>query len=343
MRNIQRKRLLFQAGFFILFTLAPVFDIFRLDLNLKHFIFFGLDWKLGLDDFIAHRISLGEVTVNLILKGFLPIAAVAGTGVWVAWKYGRLYCGWLCPHFSVVETINRLLRRASAKQSIWDKHPIPELNADGSITRTNPLYWPVVILAALAFAFLWAVVLLTYLLPPAEIYGNLWHGTLTRNQTIFLSAATTAFFIEFTLARHLFCRYACAVGFLQSVAWMGNPKAMVIGFDRKRADACADCNAACENVCPMRLKPRTIKRYMFACTQCGQCQEACTQVQRNDPRGTLLKWVQDECALDKSARDFGHHAKIPARCFDVPGSALADQVSASRHPPETRNSKLETC
>lgn len=40
----------------------------------------------------------------------------------------------------------------------------------------------------------WAVVLLTYLLPPAEIYGNLWRGDLTRNQAIFIGVGTTLFF-----------------------------------------------------------------------------------------------------------------------------------------------------
>jgi hypothetical protein len=38
-------------------------------------------------------------------------------------------------------------------------------------------------------------------------------------------------------------------------------------------------------------------------------------VQANNPRGPLLKWVQDECSLDKSARDFGHHIDIPAHCY----------------------------
>ncbi|MBZ0091452.1 MAG: hypothetical protein K8F27_04415, partial [Sulfuricellaceae bacterium] len=86
-------------------------------------------------------------------------------------------------------------------------------------------------------------------------------------------------------------------------------------FDRKRAKSCADCNAACDNVCPMRIKPRSIKRHMFACTQCGQCANACSLVQAGNPGGTLLKWVDQECALDKSARDFGHHETIPPRCF----------------------------
>jgi Fe-S oxidoreductase len=67
----------------------------------------------------------------------------------------------------------------------------------------------------------------------------------------------------------------------------------------------------------MRIKPRSIKRHMFTCTQCGQCANACSQVQAGNPGGTLLKWVEQECALDKSARDFGHHENIPEHCFEV--------------------------
>lgn len=78
------------------------------------------------------------------------------------------------------------------------------------------------------FAFLWALALLTYLLPPFEIYHNLLNGTLTRNQSIFLTAATIAFTVEFLLARHFFCRYVCAVGLFQSLAWMANDRAMVV-------------------------------------------------------------------------------------------------------------------
>ncbi len=317
MLSTQRLRLWSQTGFFILFVLAPVFDLFRFDLNVKHFYFLGWDWTLGLDDFIAGRIDPGQAALNLVLRGGLPIFGVIAAGVWVSWRYGRLYCGWLCPHFSVVETINGVLRRATGKQSIWDQHPLPERNADGSITTANPWYWLVVVPLALAFAFTWAVALLTYLLPPAEIYGNLWRGELTGNQSRFIGVATLLFFIEFMFARHLFCRFGCAVGLFQSLAWMANRKALVIGFDRKRAKLCVDCNAACDNVCPMRIKPRSIKRHMFACTQCGQCANACSQVQAGNPQGTLLQWVDQECALDKSARDFGHHEITPPHCFGL--------------------------
>ena len=315
---MQRARLFTQSGFFILFLLAPVFDLFRLDLNLGHFFFLGMNWTLGMADFMAHRISAGELGINIIVRAGLPILSFIAFGVWLSWKFGRLYCGWLCPHFSVVETINQLMRRASAKQSIWDKHPLPERNADGSLTQANPWYWLLLLPLVMMFSFTWAVAMLTYLLPPAEIYSNLWHGTCTRNQTVFLSAATGVLFIEFMFARHLFCRFGCAIGYFQSLAWMGNRRALIIGFDRHRAQNCAACNAACDNVCPMRIKPRSIKRHMFTCTQCHQCVDACTQVQTDNPQGTLLKWARKECALDKSARDFGHHIDIPEHCFKTP-------------------------
>jgi len=303
--RLQRRRLGLQVGFFILFVLAPVLDIFRIDLNLKHLIFFGHDWTLGLDGFLAGRTGIADVALNLLLRGFIPLAAVIGGGVWLSWKYGRLYCGWLCPHFSVVEILNRWMRRASAKQSLWDRRTIPPRDPDGAVVRADPRYWPLVVALAIFFAGLWAVTLLTYLLPPSEIYRNLWQGTLTRNQQIFLTVATLVFSVEFLFARHLFCRFGCAVGLFQSLAWMANRQAMVIGFDRRRANHCTGCASACEHVCPMRLKPRTIKRAMFACTQCGRCTTACAHVQADHPAGTLLQWVRGAAALDQTGRDFG--------------------------------------
>ena len=140
---------------------------------------------------------------------------------------------------------------------------------------------------------------MTYLLPPFEIYSNLLHADLTRNQSIFLVAATTAFCVEFLVTRHLFCRYGCAVGLFQSFVWMANRRAMVISFDSFRAQACKSCNIACDNSCPMRLQPRTLKRKMFTCTECGQCISACSKVQGGEQQA-LLHWVRGEAAEEIS-------------------------------------------
>ena len=280
-----------------------------------HFILFGQSWTLGIDALIRGDISSSEAVLNVVVRGFLPLASIVGVFVWVSWYYGRLYCGWLCPHYSVVEMINALMRRASGKPSIWEKQVLPEQQSDGTEIRPNRRYWGFVAVVSVFFAFLWALVLLTYLLPPKTIYSNLFQGALTRNQSIFLIAATFVFLIEFVFARHLFCRFGCAVGFVQSLVWMGNKRAMVVGFNRSRGKECVACDKSCEHACPMRLKPRNIKRKMFTCTQCEECVAACERVQAVNSKSSLLQMLQGDCALDVSARDFGRRPEIPEDCF----------------------------
>jgi len=310
---LQQKRLIWRTGFFVLFLLAPVLDIFRFDLNENHFILLWHPWVLGID---ASQ-PAGQLFWNVFTRFLLPVGLVVGGGIFISWKWGRLYCGWLCPHFSVVEMINALMRRASGKLSIWDKEKLPEHQQDGTQIQTGKRWWFVTGLAVLLFSFVWAVVLLTYLLPPKEIYSNLFNATLTRNQLAFISVATLLLVIEFTLARHLFCRFGCAIGVFQSLVWMANKNAMVVGFDRKRAKSCVSCDKSCEHACPMRLKPRSLKRQMFTCTQCMQCVEACERVQDNHASFSLLKMLDSHCAHDVSDRGFGHKPRVPNGCFEV--------------------------
>lgn len=303
MNTTQQWRLWWRTGFFVLFVLAPPLDLFRYDLTQGHFFLLGIPWTLG----IGGDTPLPD-SINLVLRGFLPVLAIIAIGIAISWRYGRLYCGWLCPHFSVVEIINALMRRATGKPSLWEKAALPEQQSDGVVIHPNRAWWPVTLLAILFFALLWAVTLLTYLLPPAEIWGNLFSGTLTRNQSLFIAVATGLLVIEFSLARHLFCRYGCAVGLFQSLVWMGNKRALTVGFDRQHADLCTSCDRSCEHACPMRLKPRRIKRYMFTCTQCQQCVQACDNV--NEGRG-ILQMVDGDCAIDATGRttrsqDDGH-------------------------------------
>jgi ferredoxin-type protein NapH len=298
--RLQLKRRLLQGAFFTLFVFAPIFDIFRYDLNAGHFYLFGYSWTLGLQPLQQGLISPAQASINLLLRGFVPLFLVGGIFIYSAWRWGRLYCGWLCPHYSVVETINQLMIRAIARPSLWEQNPLPELQADGRMLKVNRLYWIPTILAIFFFSALWAISLLTYLLPPFEIYHNLIHAELTRNQFTFIAVASVLLSIEFTLARHFFCRFGCAVGFFQSLAWMSNRRAMVVQFDQSRGQLCKQCNNACDNACPMRLKPRSLKRRMFACTQCGECISSCATKQGASD-ASLLNWVTGEDAQSQSA------------------------------------------
>ena len=68
-RRLQWRRRLFQAGFYLLFIFAPVFDLFRFDLEADHAWLLGCEWRLGLDDFLAKRASSLEA-------GGVPLPAV---------------------------------------------------------------------------------------------------------------------------------------------------------------------------------------------------------------------------------------------------------------------------
>ena len=302
--RLQRLRRATQMGFFALFLVAPALNLLRFDLTETQLWVLGFRWHLGIDDFLQGRTTATEVALSIIGRGILPALLLAGGFLAVAWRWGRLYCGWLCPHFSLVETLNDLLHRACGKLSLWDAQPTPRANR-----QPQRRWWPVFALSCAVFGFLWAITLLTYLLPPATVWGNLVAGTLTPNQARFIGIGTAVFTAEFLFARHLFCRFGCAVGLFQSLAWMANPRGLVVAFDRGRARDCRGCStpqspagAACDQACPMRLKPRNIKRLMFSCVQCGQCLTECDASHAQRAQAPSLEWHMGLDAVRETLR-----------------------------------------
>ena len=305
-----------QTGFFLLFLLAPALNLLRFDLYDTQLWFVGMRWSLGIDALIRGEVNATQAGLNLLLRAFVPGLLFVALFLGVAYRYGRLYCGWLCPHFSMVESLNHLLHRACGKLSLWDRSTTPRAGV-----QPQTRWWPIFGLSCVLMGFLWAITLLTYLLPPAVIWGGLVHGTLTANQTRFLVAATLIFSAEFAFARHLFCRFGCAVGLFQSLAWMANPRGMVVAFARERARECKSCGtaapalmpggSACDSACPMRLHPRNIKRMMFSCVQCGQCLEACEATQTAQHRTPTLEWQVGVDALRETLRQRREALKEP--------------------------------
>ncbi len=305
-----------QAAFFTLFLVAPILNVFRLDLYEGHFYFLTMDWSLDLQSVLNDNEAPFAVAQRVFLRVLFPVVSFIVIVGWLVWKYGRIYCGWLCPHFSVVEMVNKSLRRSLGKLSVWDKEPLPIKQQDGTEIQPTKKWLPVTVFVVLFFSGLWSITLLTYLLPPKVIWVNLLNMELTRNQALFIGIGTFLFSIEFAFARHLFCRFGCAIGVFQSLIWMGNNHSMVVGFDRKNAKYCSDCDASCEHACPMRIKPRQIKRLKFTCTQCQSCVTACSTIQNSQGRASLLQMVEDDCALGESQRGFGRRPKVAIECFN---------------------------
>lgn len=296
--NREKIRTLTRTSFFLLFIFAPFLDIFRLDLTLGHFILFGQPWTLGLESFQQGQGDAASAAITLLTRAFLPVLSFIVIIAIIIWKMGRIYCGWLCPHFSIVEIFNDMMLKHLNRVTLWEK---------ASKKSQGVLPWMLVFFSCALMAFVWAFSLLSYLLPPKELIPDLLHFELGAGSTRFLIVATTIFTLDFFFARHLFCKFGCAVGIFQSLIWMANSKAMVVSFDKSRAHACQSCDRECDRACPMRLHTRSIKRAKFTCTQCGQCLNTCDEIQKDNPDGRIINWVTNKKAqdVDRNAPAFG--------------------------------------
>ncbi len=313
LENIQFFRKLTRFFFFILFLLAPALDIFRFDLPSTHFVFFGHYLSFDLGQAWVSSASSTDVGGRILFRFLLPLVLIIGVGLFIFYQWGRLYCGWLCPHFSVVEMINGLMEKKLGRVTLWESVKPGFTSPKGIKKHANTL---ILILIPLLIAFTWAMALLTYLMPPKQVVMGLFTGNLYLAESIFISVATLLFTLDFLLARHLFCKYGCAVGYFQSLMWMINSKANVVEFDRDQARICQECDKVCEDACPMRLPVRGFKRGKFSCTQCMQCVSACVKVQNSldHDASTLLLWQQGEKRKQTSL--------IPVRQIDPKKTSL---------------------
>ena len=296
----EQIRTITQSGFYLLFLCAPLLNIFRFDILEGHFIVFGYDWMLGLESSKYECLDTSHSVRNVLLNFLLPLFILLLISALIVWKYGRIYCGWLCPHFSVVETINRLMLKHLNRVTFWEKPSATDTAGRGALP------WLLVLSICILIAFIWSFVLLGYIYPPRLLSMNLYHFELSFGPSLFLLVMTIILTIDFFFARHLFCKFGCSLGIMQSFVWMANSKAMVVGFDKSRAHLCQSCDSACDKSCPMRLPVRGIKRAKFTCTQCGICLNACDEAQADNPQGRLIHWVSNEqaSAVDRQAAPF---------------------------------------
>ncbi len=262
--NLQHFRLISRSVFFLLFLLMPVLNIFRLDLTLGHFIFFGYDWTLELDPVAGQ--SSASVFSQLFWRLALPVLLAIIVLILFVWRLGRTYCGWLCPHFSVLEWLDDKMHYGLGRRSLWEK------SSSGARSGARGMLF----FCILACSFLWAASLLSYLIPPLPLWQSIFQLQVNKYPLIFLCAATALFFIEFTLARHWFCRYGCAVGIFQSLIWAANPRSLVVAVEKSGEKIAVACHA-CDQVCPMRLPPRAHKQRKITCTQCRLCIDTCAE------------------------------------------------------------------
>ena len=131
---LQRARLLAQMGFFTLFTVTPIFDLFRYDLTERHAYFLTMPWHLGIDELIAGTGDAKTAAINIILFLFLPVLGTLGliiviSGLFIAlgglhweWTWVIVIMYFTCIHSTLVMFGAYALSKALAGQT-W-RYPL---------------------------------------------------------------------------------------------------------------------------------------------------------------------------------------------------------------------------
>ncbi len=212
---------------------------------------------------------------------WLPIVFYLGVAVIgvVSFIWGRLFCGWVCPHNTLTEW-TRAFRAVFGRDAYprWMQALFKKAPALKVMFNLSSLPLAVVITAVLS------VVLSTYIVPLdwilAQYGGFKPHVALVFGHFLFVLIGMFLLY-----AGHDFCRNACPYGMAQSMSAYqeGRWQPMEIEY-APLASIEDDCNTCtgCQTACPVDLDPRYPENLkvgeFFGCFNCGECIDACKQV-----------------------------------------------------------------
>ena len=249
-----------------------------LDASRRQFTFFGATF---------------HPTDNLILLAFgfsVGITLFALTAL-----YGRLWCGYGCPHLIYLEFLFRPIERwLEGRPATMRKRDRGPWTMDRALRKGAK--WAV--FAAIS-VFLSAT-FVSYFVG----WSQLWSWLLTapsahRGAIGFTAVVAALVFFDFAYFRDQMCTIACPWGRLQTVLY--DRDTIIVGYDEARGEPrwkgrkpkagenhgdCVDCGR-CVTTCPTGVDIR--RGLQMECVGCAQCIEACDEVMEKmgKPRGLV--------------------------------------------------------
>ncbi len=257
-------------------VLMPWLNGVRLDLPGSQVVYAGRAYPLGW----PHVLGL-----------IVPFVVLIWGLAYLAYRRGRVFCGWACPYGSLVEAFDALRtalgRGRHRRVAAW--------------MRRGPLHrWALrggALLVLTVVPLVMAASLAAYLVPPARILQALGRLPVLSDtgQTaiwawmalVLLGSWAAGFVVRFH-----FCRMVCIYGMGQAMAASAADPARILRprFMPGSLDACGTCQA-CVKACFVDLDPRTPDlRLGFSdgCFNCGDCVDHCETVQGHKGASALL-------------------------------------------------------
>ncbi|HVO50760.1 MAG TPA: 4Fe-4S dicluster domain-containing protein [Thermoanaerobaculia bacterium] len=250
-----KQRRLVQLGFFAVFAVLPLFDLFRFDFTVSRFYFF------------RHEIWLDEWTLIWLALMFAMWLVAAASLI-----LGRVYCAYACPQMVFSEYANDLDALA--------KKVVRRISLKG---REHAAVRVVTLALLLPFSILFSLLFMAYFAPLPEVIRRL--ASFDVSPWIGLLGLLTAvlFFLDFAFLREKFCRSVCPYGLLQGILEDG--RSLHVAYS-EATGPCIQCNL-CTRVCPMEIDIRE-GSFQIECTRCGNCIDACDLILGKRKRPGLL-------------------------------------------------------
>jgi cytochrome c oxidase accessory protein FixG len=245
-----------------------------------------LDIETGKFYLFGNTFNAQDVWLSFFLFSGAGFALIFVTAVW-----GRVWCGYACPHTVFLEGVFRPIERLleGPRQARLQRNRGP-LTLD-KLLRKSAKHAIYVLLA-----FLIAHIVLSYFVSLPRLYRMVLARPSEHPATfVWATGLTGLLYFNFSWFREQLCLIVCPYGRLQSV--LTDRNSLVIGYDKlrgeprgkasdERAGACVDCQR-CVVVCPTGIDIRN--GLQMDCVGCARCIDACDEImdKLERPRGLI--------------------------------------------------------
>jgi len=267
------KRRAVQAMAIAIAIIIPASGLLRIDVEAGAFVL--LDHQIWYSDFF---LMAGFWIFSL--SCLVMLYSTAGTVI----------CGWACPQNTLAEWANNLTGKLLGKRAEVDMTGKALLV---SASKNKILNWLLLGIAFLAASMFFALIPLFYFYPPNLVWSFItWQedARLAGSLHWIYSICVLIMFLDIAIIRHFWCRYSCIYRVWQH-SFKTN-QTLHVKYDASRADECSKCNY-CVTTCFINLDPRKTDIY-DSCINCGDCIDACNQLQARKEMPGLLRFEVGE-------------------------------------------------